>query len=221
MTTTAKKKTVKGVRYTDAQKKEVLDFVASYNAANGRGGQSKAAEKFKMSQITVAAWLKASGALAPTKKVAAKKAAKAPKAPKAPEAAKATKAAKSSKVGTRYTPEQKQEVVDFVASYNAANGRGGQSQASTKFGVSPLTVMAWLKASGAPKASKAAPAAKAPKVAKAPKAAPAAKTSAPAARSGSFTARLDSLVALNRQIEKAEVELAALQSKFASLKASL
>lgn len=224
MSTTAKKSSVKGVRYTDAQKKEVIDFVTSYNAANGRGGQSKAAEKFSISQITVAAWLKAAGAPAPAKKAAATK------APKAAKAAKPAKESKgTSKVGTRYTDAQKQEVVDFVASYNAANGRGGQSQASAKFGVSPLTVMAWLKASGAPKAApkvaakpaKEAKATKAAKTAKVSAPSTASATSAPVTRAGSFTARLDSLVALNRQIEKAEVELAALKSKFASAKASL
>jgi transposase-like protein len=209
MSTTAKKSTVKGVRYTDEQKKEIVDFVISHNAANGRGGQSKAAEKFNISQITVAGWLKAAGAPAPAKKVAAEKPAKAAKAAKAP----------NSNVGTRYTTAQKQEVVDFVASYNAANGRGGQSKASVKFGVSPLTVMAWLKAFGAPKAPKSG-------ISKAKKGPKAAKASAPAAAAstgstGSFSARLDSLMALNRQIEKAEVELAALKSKFAAAKASL
>jgi len=48
MSTTAKKSATKGVRYTDAQKKEVTDFVTTFNAANGRGGQSKAAGKFNI-----------------------------------------------------------------------------------------------------------------------------------------------------------------------------
>ena len=79
MSTTAKKSAVKGVRYTPAQKKEVVDFATGYNAANGRGGLSKAAEKFNGSQITVGTWLKAAGAPAPGKKTAGK-VAKAPKA---------------------------------------------------------------------------------------------------------------------------------------------
>ncbi len=112
MSTTTKNKSLKGVRYTDAQKKEVVDFALSYNAANGRGGQSKAAEKFKISQITIASWLKAAGASAPkaaseekapkaakaAKAPKAAKAAKAPKAPKAPKAAKAPKAPKAPKL---------------------------------------------------------------------------------------------------------------------------
>ena len=61
MSTTTKKASTKGVRYTDTQKKEVVDFAVNYNNTNGRGGQSKAAEKFGISQITIASWLKAAG----------------------------------------------------------------------------------------------------------------------------------------------------------------
>lgn len=248
MSTTTKKTTPQGVRYTDAQKKEVVDFILSYNAANGRGGQSKAAAKFKISQITIASWLKAAGASAPktgtetkapkataapktakaAKATKATKSAKAPKAAKAKKAAKAPKAAGKSKVGTRYTDAQKKEITDFVASYNAANGRGGQSKAAAKYNVSPLTVMAWLKAPGgktaakktvkkgvryvAPgKAAKAAKAAKVSKATKAPK----------ASVSGSFDAKLSSLLALSKEIAKAESALAQLNAKFKSLKASL
>jgi hypothetical protein len=230
MSTTTKNKTSKGVRYTDAQKKEVIDFALSYNAANGRGGQSKAAEKFKISQITIASWLKAAGA--PAKKAAktakAPKAAKAPKVAKAPKAAKAPKVAKVAKssgkgrIGTRYTAEQKKEVTDFVASYNAANGRGGQSKAAEKFSVSPLTVMAWLKASGgkakvkkaATKGSKSVAPGKKTKVAKSAK-----PTNSPVA--SNFDVKLSSLLALSKEITRAEAALAQLNAKFKALKASL
>ena len=199
---TTKKKAVQGIRYTDAQKKEVVDFVTSYNKANGRGGQSKAATKFKMSQITVASWLKAAGA------------AKAPKATKVAQSVKATKApsakkaASKTKAGTRYTPEQKAEILAFVAAHNAANGRGGQSQAASKFDISPLTIMAWLKTSGAPKASKAAKTA-----------APTKAISAPAISTG-INVKLTSLLSVIAQIAKAEVELAPLKAKAASIQAS-
>ena len=232
MSTTIKKTSTKGIRYTDAQKKEVIDFATSYNATNGRGGQSKAAEKYGISQLTVATWLKASGAPKAATKSAAPKAAKAAKAPqtakatKAAKAAKAPKAAKTagtSKLGSRYSDEQKKELTDFVASYNAANGRGGSSQAAKKFGVSPLTVVAWLKAAGvkgssnkvAKKASKAAPAKKAAKAAKA------AKKVNGTASDGSFSAKLSSLLSLSGLIDKAEAEISLLKSKFDSLKASL
>ena len=206
MSTSAKKKTAKGIRYTDAQKQEVVEFATNYNATNSRGGQSKAAEKFGISPLTVAAWLAASGAPKPAKK-----------APKAPKAAKAAKAKGDSRVGTRYTPEQKQEVTDFVASYNQENGRGGQSQAATKFGISPLTVMAWLKASGAPKAGKKIKGGKAAKAAKAPKAV----VQSSGANGSGFSAKLSALDGLYKQIQRAESDLVDLKAKFASLKASI
>lgn len=201
MSTTPKKKKTQRVRYTDAQKKEVVDFVASHNASNGRGGQSAAAKKFKISQITVAAWLKGAGAAAPK----ASKAAKAPKAAKKAKAAK--KSSGKSKVGTRYTDAQKKEVVDFTIAYNAANGRGGQSKAAAKFKVSPLTVMAWLKAAGVKGASKKST----KKVS---------KTSSKVVSGGS-NAKLGSLLALGKEIAKAEAALAQLKGKFNSLLASL
>lgn len=167
MSTKAKKASGTGVRYTDAQKKEVVDFVAQYNTANGRGGQSAAAAKYKVTPLTISAWIKALGG------GKAKKAASAVKPVKAAKPAKAAKAAKKagSKKGVRYTTEQKQEVVDFVASYNEANGRGGQSQAAKKYNLSVLTVSAWLKALGGKKKGAKPVAAKAVKAAKAPKAA--------------------------------------------------
>jgi hypothetical protein len=196
------KKATKGIRYSDTQKKEIVDFAIAYNEANGRGGQSKAAEKFNVSPITLAAWLKSAGAPSPKKGKAAKKA-------KAPKAAKASKAGRAS----RYSDAQKKEVIDFAVAYNEANGRGGQSKAATKFKISPLTVMAWLKAAGVKSTGKAGKA-KGPnsaKAAKAPK----------AATGGSLDAKLSTLLALSKQIAKAESELAQLNAKFKSLKASL
>ena len=210
MSTTPKKTSTKGIRYTDAQKKEVVDFAVNYNAANGRGGQSKAAEKFNISQLTIAGWLKSSGTPAPAK------AAKVAKAAKPAKVAKKAKAEGASKVGTRYTDEQKQEVVDFTVAYNEANGRGGQSKAAAKFGVSPLTVMAWLKSAGVKGGAKKV-AVKAPKAAKAAKPAKVAKSS-----SGSdFDSKLSALQALRKEIASAEAALDKLNAKFDSLKASL
>lgn len=226
MSTTTKKTSMKGVRYTDAQKQEVVDFATSYNATNGRGGQSKASEKFNISQLTVATWLKAAGAPAP-KSIKAPKAAKAPKAPKAPKAAKEPKAPKAAKAaskvkpGTRYTPEQKKAVTDFVVAYNVENGRGGSSTAVKKFGVSPLTVIAWLKAAGVKGSSnKAKKIVKAPKEPKAPKVAKADKNVG-GVTSGGSSAKLSSMLSLSGQIDKVEAELATLKAKFSSLKASL
>ncbi|MGA0846071.1 MAG: hypothetical protein ACO3RV_05975 [Luteolibacter sp.] len=120
-----------GIRYTEATKKKVVDFVGSYNAKYGRGGQSAAAKKFNVTQITVSNWINAAAAGSAD--------------------AKGGKAGKKGAVSqinqsTRYSKSFKQEVVDFVASYNDAYGRGGQSQAAKKFKVSILTVAAWLRA---------------------------------------------------------------------------
>lgn len=129
--------------------------------------------------------------------------------------------------GKRYSDAQKQEVVSFVEKHNEDNGRGGQSAASAKFGVSQLTIAGWLKNAGSPSASKKGKAAKAPK---APKAAKAGKTtrkytqksadvSSPV--SGDFSSKLRVLLDLGNQIQKGEKELDQLKSRFNSLKSSL
>lgn len=51
----------KGKRYTDKEKAEILGFVEKVNAEKGRGGQSAASAKFKISQLTISSWLKSSG----------------------------------------------------------------------------------------------------------------------------------------------------------------
>ena len=65
MSANSKKTTTKGKRYTDAEKQEVISFVGKVNAEKGRGGQSAAAEKYNISVMTVASWLKAGAALKP------------------------------------------------------------------------------------------------------------------------------------------------------------
>jgi transposase-like protein len=160
MSTKKKKTPATGVRYSDAQKKEIVNFVSQYNSANGRGGQSAAATKFKVTPLTISGWLKAAGAKPPGKKKIQKAAKVAKKAAK-----KAAKGGKGKK-GIRYSPELKQQVVDFVTSHNAVNGRGGQNQAAKKFKLSVLTVASWLKAAGAKKPSRKKITAKANKVAK-------------------------------------------------------
>ena len=216
MSTKNKKASATGVRYSDAQKKEVVDFVAQYNSANGRGGQSAAAAKFKVTPLTISAWIKKLGAPKAKKAVKAAPAAKAVKAAapvKAAKPAKAVKAGKSKK-GVRYNAEQKQEVVDYVASYNAANGRGGQSHAAAKFGLSVLTVATWLKNAGtSAKGTKA----KAVVVKAVKAAAPVAVAAVPSG----LAAKVASFIAVGEQVRKAEVELQSLRAKLDSLKSSI
>jgi hypothetical protein len=194
MSARSNKKAPTGVRYTDEQKKNIVDFVVSHNLANSRGGQSAASKKFKVGPITIAAWIKASG-VAP--KGNAKKVVEVVKAAKAPAVAKAKK-------GIRYTAELKQEVVDFVVAYNSANGRGGQSQAAKNFNLSVITVSTWLKKGGAK--------AKVSKVA--------AKKGSVAAPAG-LVAKVASLVEINEQVRQAETQLEKLYTKHDSIMASI
>lgn len=50
----AKSKTAK--RYTEEEKREIVDFVRQYNLENRRGGVSAAVKKFGVSPITVNSW---------------------------------------------------------------------------------------------------------------------------------------------------------------------
>ena len=208
MSSKSKKAKSAGVRYTPEQKKEIVDFVQQYNEANGRGGQSAAVSKFKVTPISIGAWLKAAGV--------SKKKGKPAKAAKAAKPAKAKKkAAKKAKVGARkgskgvgkrYSTAEKQEVVDFVNAYNSSNGRGGQSAAARKYNISILTVSAWLKKSGV-------------KAVKGLKGVKAAKVSL-AAPSG-LASKVAKLLEMSDRVRKAEVELDKLRAGYESLKASI
>jgi len=67
-----------------------------------------------------------------------------------------TRKAAKGKKGKRYTPEEKQKVVEFVTQANQEKGRGGVAAAVKKFGISALTISAWIKggAAGAEGAAK-------------------------------------------------------------------
>ncbi|MGC4013389.1 MAG: hypothetical protein QM755_02565 [Luteolibacter sp.] len=108
--------------------------------------------------------------------------------------------AKKSAKGKRYTPEEKQTVVDFVNAANSEKGRGGVAAAVKKFGISGLTITSWVKNSGGSvKLSKKG-----------------------AGRSGGARSSvLDQLAGLDREIATRRKELEALESKFQALKAKL
>jgi hypothetical protein len=61
-------------------------------------------------------------------------------------------AKKTTKKGKRYSAQEKAEILAFIDS----QGRGGQTAAAKKFGVSPLTLSSWRKSAG----GEAAPVAK-------------------------------------------------------------
>ena len=47
-------------RYSQEDKKEILDFIEKYNQENGRGGQTAAIKKYKATAISIGNWRKGS-----------------------------------------------------------------------------------------------------------------------------------------------------------------
>lgn len=210
MSTKSKKNASKGVRYSDAKKREVVEFVKNHDAKNGRGGQSAASRKFGVTPLTISAWLKAAGA---GKKKAAKKVAKkaakkaAKKGPKIVSASRSRATGKSR--GTRYSEAEKQEIVDFVNSYNAENGRGGQSAAVRKFQLSAITVSAWLKRAGIRPGGRTAKMVRAGVAPNVPAVSPA------------VASKVKALLDVSEEIRRAEVELAKLRAKYDALSVTI
>ncbi len=48
----------------------------------------------------------------------------------------------------RYTDQEKSDIFAFIEKHNAENGRGGQTVAIKKFGVTAASLAAWSKKSG-------------------------------------------------------------------------
>jgi transposase-like protein len=59
MSTKSTVNSAKGKRYSEKEKADIIAFVEKVNAEKGRGGQSAASAKFKISQLTISSWLKA------------------------------------------------------------------------------------------------------------------------------------------------------------------
>lgn len=100
--------------------------------------------------------------------------------------------------GKRYTPEEKAAVLTYIEEVNLQQGRGGQTAATKKFKISPLTISHWLRQSMSP---------------------PIEKT-----KGGNRTAtaaKLEKLVELHTQITEKEKNLATLRQQFDKLKASI
>ncbi len=193
---TKSKKAPTGIRYTDAQKQEVVDFVAKYNSENGRGGQSAAAKKYNITQLTISAWLKAFGGKSAKTAKAAKPAAN--EAPAKAMKIGGRKLSVNKKKGMRYSLEQKQEVIDYVTDYNSKNGRGGQSHAAKQFGLSVLTVSSWLKGVGAKT-----------------------KYSRSASVPPGLSAKFNNLVELGAEIRRVETELQSLRHRYDTVRLSI
>lgn len=111
-------------------------------------------------------------------------------------------ASKKPRKGKRYTPEEKQRIVDFVNATNTAKGRGGATAAVKKFGVSALTIGSWIKATAAGATTKAGSGVR--------------KQSA-----GQRSKLIEKLSQLDREIGTRRKELEALEAKFRALKEQL
>jgi transposase-like protein len=122
---------------------------------------------------------------------------------------------KAKKTRKRYSSDEKKEIIAFVEKHDSENGRGGKSAAVTKYGISPISLSAWIKSAGGPVSSgnKRGRKPGSKNVAKEVKVA--------AVKGGSFTVKLKELSALASQIDKAEADLSKLKAKFESLKGAL
>jgi transposase-like protein len=102
--------------------------------------------------------------------------------------------------GRRYSAKEKAEIVAFVDKVNADKGRGGQSAASKKFKISPLTIASWIRAGIGGGEAAATPAASA---------------------AGPIGKKLSKLQALHDQIARTEKELSKMKAQFNALKSAL
>jgi len=107
--------------------------------------------------------------------------------------------------GRRYTQAEKADILAYVDQVNAEKGRGGQSAASKKFKISPLTISSWIRSGvgGASGASGLTVSASAASV------------------SGPIGKKLAKLQALHDQIMRAERDLSKMKAQFTALKSSL
>lgn len=105
--------------------------------------------------------------------------------------------------GRRYTAKEKADIIAFVDKVNTDKGRGGQSAASKKYKISPLTISSWIR-SGAGSGVSTAVSGK-----------------GGAGVAGPIGKKLSKLQELHDQIARAEKELTKLKSQFDSLKSSL
>lgn len=125
--------------------------------------------------------------------------------PKSKKVASKGKATKTNARGTRYTPKQKAEILDFVNQVNEEKGRGGAAAAARKFGISQITIGIWVKKSGKPSVSKKS-------------AAKGATRGRPKAVGNDVASKLRRLADLHEEISAAEAGLKSLKAEYAALK---
>lgn len=104
---------------------------------------------------------------------------------------------KNSPKARRYTVKEKEDILRYVESVNAKQGRGGQTAAVKKYGISALTISTWMRtnANGG--------------------------IALPSSAKGGVGGVLAKLAALHTEIAAKEKQLAAMQAEFTKLKASI
>jgi len=113
----------------------------------------------------------------------------------------------------RYEQSKKDEVVAFIEQYNAEHGRGGQSAASKKFGINPITIKSWLEKAGVKTPGKRAKKKSAKKAAKATESVSTAQPRARASTGNKIADTLGRMATIQKEIEKLQSEYEALKTK--------
>jgi transposase-like protein len=102
--------------------------------------------------------------------------------------------------GRRYSAKEKADILAYVDKINNDKGRGGQSAASKKYSISPLTISSWIRAGVGGGTTRAA---------------------STGSVTGPIGKKLTRLQDLHDSIARAEKELAKMKSQFEALKSSL
>lgn len=102
----------------------------------------------------------------------------------------------------RYTDEKKNEVLTWIQDYDKSNGRGGQTEASKRFGISALTLANWRKKTAPAKPAK-----------RGNKTKSVTKQSKGRAGSSELSVVLGRMTAVRKEIESLEAEYQALKKR--------
>ena len=109
----------------------------------------------------------------------------------------------------RYDQKKKDAVVAFIQQHNEKKGRGGQSAASKKFGISPITIRSWMEKAGVTPPGKRAK----KKGRKAVASGAGSKKATSSVRGGDISAALLRMAAIQSEIENLQSEYASLREK--------
>lgn len=112
-----------------------------------------------------------------------------------------------------HTAEERAKILEYVATFNAKKGRGGQAAAAKKFQVSAITIGTWMKKSGASTPR--------PRKASSPSAAVTGRTARRSSPLDTFSAKLRRLATIHEEIVRLESTLNKLHAEYEMIKNSL